>query len=257
MTQLTNLGELAPLRLTREGLDLLLESDSVPFSRRELTDEQAEQWERLRAAGLLNTRGKVPWRARHVLAAIRTPEVAMEVYAMDGDTAVARWRANMQGDHALIWAPPSPVPDSTVTARQVADYLRNPPEEYYVQVVTKAWTPVAAFAWMGLCGRNAYAGDYRFPGEALARRLTDPDEPCPPGVPPTLWAEPLMFWYVVATPGEHCTYLLDSGASGLWEIEWEKGEVRLEPLPVYNAWLTLLEILQRAYQTLNTPTAQQ
>lgn len=201
MAHLTDLGELAPLWLTREGLDLLLESDSTPYSRRELTESQAEQWDRLREAGLLNARGRIPWKARHILAAIRRPEVAVEAYALTGDTAAVRWRANMKGDHALIWAPPGPVPDATVTARQVADYLRDPPEEYYVQVVTKSWTPVAAFAWMGLCNRDAYDGDHRFPAKALYRRLTDPDEPCPPGVPPALWAEPLVLWYVVAFPG--------------------------------------------------------
>lgn len=234
------------LLLTHDGLQLLLESESDPFRRRDLTPDLAEQFDRLQAVGLLDEGGRVTKQAGPALEALRKPAVKLEIEVAVGRTG-RKWFAAMGGTRSVILAPPSVALGPGVTAAQVASFAEPPPAEFEVQIVERAWAPVAACAWVGVGPRLQRAGELEFPVDALQRRLVDPAEPTPQGVDPELWAQPLLMWGLTADPGGHSMLVLDAGATGLWAFAETGPQARLVPLPSYEAWRLILQAITEAF----------
>ncbi|MFI6320577.1 hypothetical protein ACIBG8_23785 [Nonomuraea sp. NPDC050556] len=239
-----------PLLLTHEGLQLLLESESDPFRRRDLAPEQAEQYDRLQKAGLLDERGRVTPESAPALAAIRQPVVRLEIEMAVGRTG-RRWYAAMGETRSVILAPPSLALGPDVSAAQVASFA-EPPSEFELLVVERAWTPVEACSWLGVGPREQRADLIELPADALQRRLADPAEPVPPGVDPEVWSQPLLMWGLTADPGGHSMLVLDAGASGLWAFAGRDPRARLVPLPSYEAWRLVLQAITEAFTTAQT-----
>lgn len=237
-----------PLLLTHDGLQLLLESESDPFRRRDLEPELAEQFDRLQRAGLLDERGRVSEAAGPALVAIRKPTVRLEIEVAVGATG-RKWYAAMGETRSVILAPPSVALNPGVSAAQVAGFTEPPPAEFEVQIVERAWAPVAACAWVGIGPRQQRAGELEFSVDALQRRLVDPAEPVPPGVDPALWAQPMLMWGLTANPGGHSMLVLDAGATGLWAFAETGPQARLVPLPSYEAWRLILQAITEAFTT--------
>lgn len=241
-----------PLRLTRDGLRLLLESDGEPYRRRELGPELAEQYDRLVAAGLLDDRGRVERDARHAVETLRRPDVRMEIEAVVGRTG-RRWYAAMGETHAVVLSPPGIAIGPGVDAETVASFDEPPPAEFDVQIVPKSWAPVAACEWVGIGPRRQRSGLREAPGPidpaALRRRLADASEPVPPGAGAELWEQPLLMWGVRTEPGDAHALVLDGGVTGLWAVVEVESAVRLLPLPPYEAWCMLLTAITQAYRS--------
>ncbi len=241
-----------PLRLTHDGLRLLLESDGEPYRRRDLGDELGEQYDRLRRAGLLDDRGRVERDARHAVEALRKPEVRMEIEAVVGRTG-RRWYAALGETHAVVLSPPGIALGPGVDAETVAAFEEPPPAEFDVQIVPKSWVPVAACQWVGVGPREQRSGEREVTGPidaaALRRRLADAAEPPPAGAGAALWEQPLLLWGVRTEPGDAHALVLDGGATGLWAVTEVEPGITLAPLPPYEAWRMLLAAVTQAYQS--------
>lgn len=235
-----------PLLLTHDGLQMLLESESDPFRRRDLSPDLAEQFDRLQGAGLLDELGRVPAAAAPALQALRKPVVRLEIEVAAGQTG-RKWYAAMGETRSVVLAPPSLALGPGVSAAQVASFAEPPPAEFQVRIVERAWAPVAACDWLGIGPREQRAGVHEFPAGALQRRLVDAAEPVPPGVDPELWAQPLLMWGLTADPGGHSMLVLDAGATGLWAFAETGPQVRLVPLPSYEAWRLILQAITEAF----------
>ncbi|WP_084963681.1 hypothetical protein [Thermoactinospora rubra] len=235
------------LLLSHDGLQLLLESEIEPFRPQELSPALAEQHARLREAGLLDDRGRVPEQARPALDTLRKPVVRLEIEAAVGRVG-RRWYAAMGDTHAVIVESPSPALGPGVSAEQVAGFAEPPPGEFAVRIVERAWTPVAACAWLGVGPRLQRAGELDLPGASLQRRLVDPREPVPDGVDPELWAQPMLLWGLTTDPGGPSLLVLDAGATGLWAFTETGERARLTALPSYEAWRLILHAITVAYE---------
>ena len=240
-----------PLRLTHDGIRLLLESDVEPYRRRDLDAELAGQFDRLCEAGLLDDRGRVAKDARHVVETLREPAVRMEIEAVVGRTG-RRWYAALGDTHAVVLSPPGIALGPGVDAATVAAFEEPPPAEFDVQIVPKSWAPVAACEWLGVGPREQRSGEHEVTGPidvtALRRRLADATEPPPPGVTAALWSQPLLMWGLRTEPGDAHALVLDGGATGLWAVTETEPAVTLVPLPPYEAWRMILAAITQAYR---------
>lgn len=236
------------MRLTEAGVDLFYRSGSWYRRRRKLDPERAEQFDRLHEAGLLDERGRATEDAQPALRALRNPWMTVTVQATAGQFG-RQWIAQLGPTHAWIIAHPSPAIGPHLTAEQVAALDESHGKEFEVQIVPLSWTPVAACQWIGINPREARPTGLEtkcISRDSLVRRVADPAEPCPEGIDPEFWAQPMLLWAVITNPGgAHCL-VLDTGHDGLWQVQQEDSDVELEAALPHDAWRLIVRAMNKA-----------
>jgi hypothetical protein len=221
-----------PPVLSADGLRLLLYAATAPLVSDALPEQVRPQVDRLVAAGLVDSGGRLVPRAANVADLIRKPAIWVGIEALTEKPSGAVWNAWLNGERAVIVAHPGGT------------------DEYTLLTAIPGWVPVAAFRWLDIGPRDTLTGSAELPMTDLLRWIDDPDTP-PPGDDPVLariWAQPGRLWGIDVEPADGRALLLDAGEAGLWLVTAVAAEetVLLTPLSPRALWRLLITFIARA-----------
>jgi hypothetical protein len=235
--------------LSRAGFELLRRSAAGDLRVRRLGAGEVAQLDRLVAAGLLDTNGRLTDPGLRVAGTLAQPQGMVHV-----DAAVGRipfsFQASLHGDHAVVVATASPQPwsGSDPDAEQVlalADALT-------IDDVPVGYLPVAVARWVGLGPAWSLATEPELLPEALvAARLEDPEVPAPAEADPLLrevWRQPWYLWTLRTTASQHGLVVVHAGDRGCYAMASapEPGVVAFRAISSYDVWLRLHELVGEA-----------
>jgi hypothetical protein len=232
-----------PPLLSDSALQLLVGLASVPRTIADLPGQLRPQLDRLIAAGLVDSDGRLAPTAADLVAVMRDPDIWLRIEAVAGPR-LGVWTAWLSDQRAVIATQPGPADD------------------YSLLTAMPGWVPVAAFGWLGIGPRDPLGGRAVLPMAVLLRWLDEPDTPLPGGDPvlTEIWVQPGQLWAIDVEPDGGRVLVLDAVEAGLWlvtaeDAEQDTDEAVLTPLPPHTLWRLLLTFIARANATTRASKA--